>query len=1137
MPTERIDIIITERGTRQVKRSIDQVATSADRADREIDEFRRALQAVRPTSELNQALQQIQAIRRSLSGPRTRSAWLNTPINEANTALAQVMQNLRAARTQASTPFTWQATQEFREAERELDDVIRKLQVANSMQSRFAQRNNLTDQTTGAPFLPPTVAPLSDLDRYAREAERAARGADDLSRASDRLNSSARGANRGVMLLGGSIGFLGAGVVAMELMRLADSATVVENRVNIVSDTTDQAAASIQELYDIARRTRTPIEELAQLFQKGMMASTELGVDQREVLHFVEAIGMALAVQGSSAQTARGALIQLSQAIGTDIVRAEEFNSILEGAYPIALAAARGIDRAGNSVARLRRMVIEGEVSSEEFFNAIMSQYPMIAEMFAQTEPTISQSITVFRNKLTEYISTSEEAQAISNAIADSIILIADNIEPLADLLFGLGVAWAAGFTFTAVGRVAAMAASSGLLVGALKAIAPLVGAGGPVGTGIAIVAGAAFLAYKNLETSADRIDRLRESMNDGVSALQDYNEAVQNARKEQEELGGVVNLTTESILRQSRATLQESLRQMQQDIQAIEDDLAGVGVFDRDNIRAMANDLATGNATVGQVPPGGDRRDSLIFDNAEIENLYNMLRAVETGTGTLDGFLEALNRIRGAGPEISAAVSDLQIALDALPDDLTQEPTEQASLWLEQATEQLTSIADMIGGFEAEINAVANAQALPEKIEALDALRQGLEAAEFAGNVVRNSSWITETADLLQALEDAKELEQTMMEALGANAQRLQELTDQAEQFATPMGGAADAAIDTEATLQDISFAPLEQGARGFADQLTRAATAAHAISNMKPPEIPSNTNGPIMASYSNPTRDAVGGQGLMQLNSGGSFEVGGNAGVDQNLVAFWASKGEQVTVTPRGSNLMGSANRTNQSEEYLDTIRTINQELEERYNQLTQNNQMLEEERILQDALQTANKNGVVLGQQDVALIRERAQAIQQLETRLKFIKDINDAVFNNMETALNNFVQTGTFNFSQFARSVIEDLAAIGIQMMVIAPLKNFMGGALNNLMPNLPLPEYNEGADFMVGGRGGVDQNVVAFRASRGERVQVTPAGEDSKSRGNTVIFNISTPDVEGFRRSESQMAARAQRMLAHGRRNT
>jgi len=84
----------------------------------------------------------------------------------------------------------------------------------------------------------------------------------------------------------------------------------------------------------------------------------------------------------------------------------------------------------------------------------------------------------------------------------------------------------------------------------------------------------------------------------------------------------------------------------------------------------------------------------------------------------------------------------------------------------------------------------------------------------------------------------------------------------------------------------------------------------------------------------------------------------------------------------------------------------------------------------------------------------------------------------------------------------------------------------------------LPGRNEGADFMVGGTGGVDKNVVAFRASRGERVQVTPAGKASQGQGGgTVVFNISTPDVEGFRRSESQMAARAQRMLARGQRNS
>ena len=1136
MPTERIDIIVTERGTRQVKRNIEDLASASDRAGSELDQLRRALRGISPTSQLNQTLEQIQSLRRALAAPRSRASWLNTPISEANAALVQVGTNLRNARREMGTNVEWSAVQEFRQAEAELDDIMRKLRAVRAMQQEHISRNNIRDRTTGlGPVIPPVVS-LPEVNRFAADAERAARASSDLADNVNRAGGAARGAHRPFVLLNRHVGAFGATVVAMELMHLSDSATVVANRINIVSDSVGEAESSMSELYDIARRTRTPIEELAQLFQKGMMAAGELGVNQAEVLRFVEAVGMGLAVQGSSAQTARGALIQLSQAIGTDIVRAEEFNSILEGAFPIALAAARGIDRAGGSVARLRRMVIDGEVSSQEFFNAIMSQYPQIADMFAQTEPTISQAFTVLRNKLTEYISTSEEAQAISSAVADSIILIADNIEPLADILFSLGIAWGVAFTASKIALVGRMATNVGLLGTAAQGLKMVLGfMGGPIVGGLALLAGAAFWVYQNTDRAADKIERLREVMDDGVTALQTYNEHVQIARQEQEELGGVINLTTEAMLRQSRAELQASLGDLRDEIRGMESEIGGTGLnpFNMDNIRAALSEIAS---IGGFRDFDSTREDMRSFRSEDIERLYDLLSAVQDGTGTIEDFYAAVERVRGVGPEVSAAAEDLATALSALPEDLTQTPTAQAQLWLQQTEEQLANIATAIGGLDAEITAAANAQSLPEKVEALQALQAGLESAQMAGNLVRGSSWISDTADLLKALQDARDLEQSMMEALGANADRLNELATEAERFRTPMDGAAGAADQTEATLDRINFTPLEEGARGFADQLIRAAAAASVINGLEAPA--ANNNAPIMASY-NPTRDQIGGNGLMQLNSGGSFTVGGNGGVDQNLVSFWASKGEQVTVTPRGGGLMG-ADRAGQSEEYLNVIQLINQELQTRYDNIMRNNQGMQEQQILQDALQIAQREGAVLAQQDIELIREQAGALAQLERQLDLVDEITNAVFDNMESALNKFVETGTFNFNEFATSVIKDLAQIGIQMMIIAPLKNFFGGILGNLMPDLAasLPGRNEGADFMVGGTGGVDKNVVAFRASRGERVQVTPAGKASQGQGGgTVVFNISTPDVEGFRRSESQMAARAQRMLARGQRNS
>jgi len=1138
MPTERIDIIVTERGTRQVKRNIEGLASASDRAGNELGDLRRTLNNISPTAQLNRTLEQIQSLRRALAAPRSRSAWLSTPIAEANAGLVQIGTNLRAARREMGTNVEWDAVNEFRQAEAELDDIMRKLRAVRAMQTDFVSRNNVRDRTTGlSPVIPPVVS-LPEVNRYADDVERAARGSHDLADGVDRVGASARGANRPFMLLSRYVGVFGASIVAMELMRLSDSATVVANRIDIVSESTGEAASSMDSLYAIARRTRTPIEAMAQLFQKGMMAASELGVDQKQVLQFVEAVGMGLAVQGSSANTARGALIQLSQSIGTDIVRAEEFNSILEGAYPIALAAARGIDEAGGSVARLRRMVIEGEISSEQFFHAIMSQYPMIADMFAQTTPTISQAFVVLRNKMTEYISTSEEAQAISKAVADSIILMADNIEPLADLLFSLGIAWGVAFTAGKIALVGRMATNAGLLGTAMTLLKTAMGfMGGPIVGGLALLAGAAFFVYQNTDKAADKIQRLREVMDDGVDALQKYNEHVQIAAEEQEELGGVINLATEAMLRQSRAELQASLGTLQDEIRGMEREIGGEGLnpFNLDNIRTAMSELTSKGGFRDFDSTSGDMWS---FRNADIENLYDLLAAIKDGTGSVNDFYAAIERVRGVGPEVSAAAADLATALEALPENLSEEPSAQAQLWMQQAEEQLANIATAIGGLDAEIEAAANAQSLPEKVKALQALQAGLESAQMAGQLVRGSSWISDTADLLKALQDARDLESSMMEALGANTERLKELATEAKRFRQPVQGASDASLETEATLDRINFTPLEEGARGFADQLIRAAAAASIINNMEAPA--ANNNGPIMASYSpGVTRDQMGTNGLATLNSGGSFTVGGNGGIDQNLISFWASKGEQVSVTPRGQGGLMGADRTGQSEEYLSVIQLINQELETRYNNLMRNNQGMQEQQILQDALQIAQREGAVLAQQDIELIREQANALAQLEQRMELIDDITDAVFNNMETALNNFVETGTFNFNEFATSVIKDLAQIGIQMMIIAPLKNFFGGILDGLLPGAAaLPGHNEGADFMVGGTGGVDKNVVAFRASRGERVQVTPAGEASSSGGgNTVVFNISTPDVEGFRKSESQMAARAQRMLARGQRSS
>ena len=70
-------------------------------------------------------------------------------------------------------------------------------------------------------------------------------------------------------------------------------------------------------------------------------------------------------------------------------------------------------------------------------------------------------------------------------------------------------------------------------------------------------------------------------------------------------------------------------------------------------------------------------------------------------------------------------------------------------------------------------------------------------------------------------------------------------------------------------------------------------------------------------------------------------------------------------------------------------------------------------------------------------------------------------------------------------------------------------------------------FHRGTSFTVGGRGGQDQNVIAFRASRGERVDVTPRGGGSEPQPVMIRIeqNLSFVDAAGAREASGVVAQR------------
>lgn len=260
-----------------------------------------------------------------------------------------------------------------------------------------------------------------------------------VSRNLEDIGKKAASSKSGVGMLKNALAGL-AGVFAVtQLRRWLDAWTSATGIVNIFSKSADQTAAVMDRLYKIAQNTRQPIDSTTQSYHQMSIAAAALGASQQQLLDFTEAVNMSFAISKTPANTARGGIIQLGQAMNEGIVRAQEYNSMINSMPVVLQIVSKNIEGVDGSLAKLRRRMLDGKLTSKEFFEALLKGAPEMAEMFQKSGRTIGQAFIVMENSIIKYIGRLDEASGFSRAFFATAEAGADNIENLVKAFVLLG--------------------------------------------------------------------------------------------------------------------------------------------------------------------------------------------------------------------------------------------------------------------------------------------------------------------------------------------------------------------------------------------------------------------------------------------------------------------------------------------------------------------------------------------------------------------------------------------------------------------------------------------------------------------------------------------------------------------------
>lgn len=253
----------------------------------------------------------------------------------------------------------------------------------------------------------------------------------------DRIERGAKQADRQVNTLKTSIKALTrvihlliAAEAVRQFMDMAEQAKMLRVKIKMLTGDAESAGRVFDGLKAISRETGQSLKDTGELWQGLAISLKNTSATEGQLLNLVGTIQKMGALGGASAEQMSNSMRQFRQSIDGGVLRAEEFNSLLENTPTIVQTMARQM---GLSMGQFRAEMLDGKITAERMVNAIQAATQETNEKFAQLPRTSGMAINELKVEIMGLVEQLDDLFGVSDTVVAGIDLVTKGVKALGE--------------------------------------------------------------------------------------------------------------------------------------------------------------------------------------------------------------------------------------------------------------------------------------------------------------------------------------------------------------------------------------------------------------------------------------------------------------------------------------------------------------------------------------------------------------------------------------------------------------------------------------------------------------------------------------------------------------------------------